>query len=198
MAHLLLPAVLGLPGLIGGIMSAIEAGKRLHGGRIRRLHPLHKAMGRGGRLGKRRVHKKRAGRGIAADIVGGIPLLGAIAGPLVRALGGRVRHRRMAKHRGRGLVPMHIYQPIAYGAGLIAPGPIPRYAKPDIRHMMMGITSSGKRIPIMGGLLSPTGVGGSMRRGHYRYVHGKRIHVSPTIVHGSGGKIKRRHYRRRK
>ena len=192
MAHLLLPAALGLPGLIGGIMSAVEAGKRLSGGRIRR-RPLHRPMRIGGKLKK---NKRKRGRGVAADIIGGIPLLGAIAGPLVRALGGKVRRRRVAK--GRGLVPIHIYQPIAYGAGLLGPG-MAGISRAVIKtHPLIGKTSSGRMIPIVGGLLSPTGIGSSVRRGHYRYVGGKRVHVSPTIVRGSGGKLRKRKINRRR
>lgn len=95
---MLIPLAMGLPGLIGGIISAVDAGKRLNQGRgVRRLAV--------------RRHAKARGKGVAADIASALPLIGPIAGPLVRALGGKAR-------RGKGLVPLHIYQPIAHGAGL--------------------------------------------------------------------------------
>jgi hypothetical protein len=167
MAQFLLPLAMGVPGLIGGIMEAVRSGKRLTGGRLIVYKHMAKAP-HGGRI--RRVKRHRRGRGIAADIAGAIPLLGAFAGPLVRAMGGKLRRKRVYRRRkgGDGLVPMHMYNPIAYGSGLLFPGR---------RHMI-------------GGLLSPTGGAVSYRKGYYKHVKGRRIHVKPAIVH-HGGRIRR-------
>src|ERR1700744_1484401 len=186
MAQFLIPAIASLPSLIGGIMDAVNAGKKLHGGKLMALHKMsrhpihgykirqllhlyhmmHPMQGKGGRMmhyaRKRggRVHyvrkrreMKRRGRGIAADVVGSIPIVGSLLGPLIRAFGGRVyRKKRVVQKRGRGLAPMQIHYPIAYG-GLLGPG--------KYRH--------GK------GLLSPTGYGGTVvhRKGYYKYMNGK-------------------------
>lgn len=182
---MLIPLAMGIPGLIGGIMDAVSAGKRLQrGGRLRRRRVVRRKYG--GKI-KRQVHRKanrKYGRGIAADIASALPLIGPLAGPLVRALGGRI-HRR-AKHyrklrRGRGmgysgyvkpkmlslmgsgLPHTHIYQPIAVGSGLLGPG---RY-----------------RPAVYGGLLSPTGGAVVHRKGHYRMAKGRRIYVRPALIH---------------
>lgn len=208
MAQFLLPAALGLPGFIGGIISAVEAGKRLQGGRLARYRPRHKF---GGKV--RRVRRYKRGRGIAADIASSIPLIGALAGPLVRALGGRVGRKRYAKRRGRGLVPLKIYQPIAYGAGLLGPGAYrpPIYGSPtsimeygrNIYHPYVP-KKGGRMMParraiaypimshLLGGLLSPTGVGGAAKRGHYRHLKsGKRIYVRPIRMRIGGAAMRR-------
>jgi hypothetical protein len=184
MAAYIIPALLGLPGLIGGIMEAVHSGKKLTGGRLvmaRKLlrHPVYanqlrqalRAYRMRGR-GMMMIHRRRRGRGIASSIAGAIPLIGPLLGPLIGAMGGRVRRRNRRRTRGTGLVPMSIYQPIATGGRLVR------------RKRPMGRSINGRR----GGLLSPTGMG--VRRGHYRYVNGRRVYVRPTMVHG--GRVRRR------
>jgi hypothetical protein len=174
MAALLLPALMGVPGLIGGIMQAVQAGRQMaKGGRLRRRRVVKRKYG--GRV-KRRVVKRR-GRGIAADMASSLPLIGPLAGQIVRAFGGRVKRRKVAR-RGRGLgysgyvkpnrygygLPhTHIYQPIAVGAGLLGPG---RY-----------------RPAIYGGLLSPTGGRIKYRKGHYKRCGGMVKYIRPTLIH---------------
>lgn len=177
MAGLVLPLLMGVPGVIGGIMSMIESGKRLSGGRIKR-RPRRKY---GGRV--KRVHKRR-GRGIAADIASSLPLIGGLAGPLVRALGGRIKRKivrrkkgrgyygmniqpsllnRLSKrilHSGNGLPNTHIYQPIT-GFGLLGPG-MYRPAR-------------------YGGLLSPTGGKVNYRRPYKKIVFFKRAPINTKI-----------------
>lgn len=184
LAALGIPALLGLPGFIGGILDAVNAGKKLHGGRImmaRKMlrHPVYahqlrqalRAYRHMSGKGMRMRHRRRRGRGIASSIAGAIPLIGPLLGPLVGALGGRVRRRT----RGRGLVPMSIYQPIAWGGRLMA------------RRRRRRVGGYGRR----GGLLSPTGMGGAIyRRGYYKHVNGRRVYVHPTVVRG--GRLRRR------
>lgn len=147
MAGFIIPALMGLPSLISGIMDAVHSGKKLSGGKImmaRRLvnHPTfgsqlrnalriyHASNPRGGRVRRRYMrrrggrihHRRRRGKGVAANIAGAIPLIGPILGPLISAFGGRVRRRHMRRRKGRGLVPMDMYQPIACGGGLLGPG----------------------------------------------------------------------------
>lgn len=219
MAQFLIPLAMGIPSLISGIMDAVQSGKKLHGGQLRILHRLrhhpryggkvrmilkhhHMSARRGGRV--RRLPHRRRGRGIASDIVGAIPVVGSILGPLIRAFGGKLRHRKIRHVRGRGLVPMHVYQPIACGGGLLGPG---MYRPPTFGNIMSVIPyghsitqpfGKGFTYGPRGGLLSPTGMGGavSYRKGHYKHVNGRRVHVAATMVH-HGGRV-RRVYRRRK
>lgn len=218
MAQFLLPAALGLPGFIGGIISAVEAGKRLRGGRLVRYRPRRKI---GGKVRRKRTYKR--GRGIAADIASSLPLIGAIAGPLVRALGGRMARGRYTKKRGRGLVPLKIYQPIAYGAGLLGPGAyrpaiygsqamVPYRSKRGgattgilsadvgraltrdglVKESYPGMGKHLLRMLTYGGLLSPTGVGGAAKKGHYRHLaSGKRVYVRPARMRIGGAAMRR-------
>src|SRR3954468_15479988 len=98
MAALLIPALMGLPGLISGIMDAVHSGKKLSGGRIAFAHRLarHPLYGPKIRPALKMYHstiprvkrvKRRRGRGVAADIASAIPLIGPLIGPLVRAMG---------------------------------------------------------------------------------------------------------------
>ncbi len=131
-----LAAASAIPSLISGIMGIANEAKKARGGRLRR---------RGVRAG---IKHKRKGRGVVADTLGNVPLLGALLGPLARALGGRVNRR------GKGLSPMYIRRPYV-GMGL---SPLGRYRGGALHH----------------------------RKGYYKYAGGKRIHVRPTLVHGSG------------
>lgn len=83
------------------------SGKRVHvsatvarsGGSLihRKGYYRHDPSGKRVHVSATKVH--RPGAGIVADILGAIPMLGSIAGPLARSLGGRVR-RRGAKRGG--------------------------------------------------------------------------------------------------
>jgi hypothetical protein len=217
MAGFIIPALMGLPSLISGILDAVHSSKKISGGKLmmaRRLvnHPkfgsqirnalrmYHMANPRGGRMRHRYIRRRggRRGKGIAANIAGAIPLIGPLLGPLVSAFGGRLRRKRY-RRRGRGLVPMDIYQPIAYGGGLLGPGAYrpPTYGGPlsvvPYGHTLTKPFGKGYNYGRRGGLLSPTGYGGAIyRKGYYKYQNGKRVHVRPTLVRG--GKLRRRRY----
>jgi hypothetical protein len=110
MASLIPYAMMGLPALlsgISGIMGIVDQGRKLKGGRLLKRH--YKAH-RGGVL-RRKKHKKarRRGRGAAADMISSIPLIGSLVGPLVRAMGGRLRRKhRVVRHKGlKGRIPLH-------------------------------------------------------------------------------------------
>ena len=121
-----------IPSIIGGIMNAVLAGKKLSGGRLRHKR-LRKRKGKG-LIHKKRIHRKGKrnvkGKGVVADTLGSVPLLGALLGPLARAFGGKLKkmpkkHRRaaivamMRKLHGRGLSPMYIRRPyVSSGCGL--------------------------------------------------------------------------------
>lgn len=149
-----------IPSLIGGIMNSIIAGKKLSGGRLRRKRYVKKhkrgrklfkegkglvhVRRRGGAIKKRpkrkhykkkkggRIRKtyKMKGRGVVADTLGSVPLLGMVLGPLAKAFGGKLaripkRNRKAAlrallyRLRGKGLSPMYIRRPyVSSGCGL--------------------------------------------------------------------------------
>jgi len=196
MSQFLIPLAMGVPGLISGIMSAVAAGKQMRGGRLVRL--------------AKRPIRRRRGRGIAADIAANLPLIGSFAGPLVRAMGGRLYRKKRVVHkrRGKGLAQMHIKVPIYHGRGLLGPG-LMHKASPYSSVLLPKMTKSQQIIHLpyevkrsyIGGLLAPSGhFGGAIRRGHYRHVNGKRVHVKAAIVHKGGAykKPMRRVVRRRK
>lgn len=88
----------------------------------------------------KRGGKVKRGRGVFADILGSIPLLGSIAGPIVRSLGGRVR-----KH-GKGLSPMYLMRPYV-GRGLLAPaGGLVHHRKSHLRK----VRGHAKKIRVRG------------------------------------------------
>lgn len=133
-------------------MNAILSGKKLSGGKLRRQRQQHRKKGKGlvrmRRTGgkvyrKRHIRKARKGRGgrikktykykgkgVVADTLGSIPLLGALLGPLAKAFGGKLKkmprkHRRaaimaiMRKLAGKGLSPMYLRRPyVSSGCGL--------------------------------------------------------------------------------
>jgi hypothetical protein len=156
---LLSAGIPALMGLISGGIGIANAVKQSKGGRLRRrMRLVHRKVGKGGRLHRLKarpaVHRRKAvapkhhggavrhrlvkyrqmrGKGVVADVVSNIPLLGGILGPLIRSFGGKLRHRggmRYPAHHqklsesirrilagGKGLSPMHIQHPYL-GAGL--------------------------------------------------------------------------------
>ncbi len=182
-----IPAVLSG---IGGILDIIGSAKRLHdGGRLRKHYKLkkggaaqhgvrhavykrrhvvhHRKHKVGGRVHKRK-HKhmrKHRGKGVLADIVGKIPLLGSLAGPLISMLGGRIRHRKHTKKthrtpRGRGLAPMYQYRP--YVGGRLRRRKHPRKHK---KARGRGLAPMYQYKPYLGGMLMPSG-GPTMPHGY--------------------------------
>lgn len=224
MAQFIIPAIAALPSLIGGIMSLVNSGKKLSGGQLMMLHRLSHHPRHGGKImtilrkyhrlhphrayHRRKMHKRRKGRGVVADVAGSIPLLGSILGPIIRAFGGKIRHRR----RGHGLAPMYYARPYAgmglrrrkyhkhkklhkkhHGHGL---SPM-YYARP---YSGMGLLAPiGSRMLLKGrGLLAPAGGympyawrGGTIRKGHLRKIPGRRarVRVRPALI--AYGKKKR-------
>jgi hypothetical protein len=147
---------MGIPALlsgISGIMGIVDQAKRMKGGHLRRYRGgrlMHRLMFRkryGGRLRKHKYHKHKRyhrGKGMAADIISQIPLLGGIAGPIVRALGGRLHHKGYHKivhtlygpklkyikgNRGHGLAPMYMKRPYTGCGMLYLPGVTNRIIK---------------------------------------------------------------------
>jgi hypothetical protein len=186
-----------IPSLIGGIMSAITAGKNLTGGRLRRRQHKRKGRGlvrrRGGKHVKyhrkkgkglanarmKRIYKMK-GSGVVADTLGSIPLLGMLLGPMAKAFGGRLKHKRKRVHkkrggrvrgglnrrkvimalvkrlRGRGLSPMYIRRPyVSSGCGLS-----PMYIRRPYVSSGCGLSPMYIRRPYVSsgaGLLAPIG-----------------------------------------
>lgn len=141
---------------------------------------------------KRAMRKRLYGRGVVADTLGKIPLLGGILAPIVRAFGGKIKHKRggLLAPAGRGLSPMYIARPYV-GAGLkrkhkkVKPkrgGKIKRtYHKKGGRHGNLHRMSSTIRSVLRGGSLVP-------RKGYYRKgPGGKRVHVRQTVVRVGAG-----------
>lgn len=144
----------------------------------------------GGKITKRILRKRLYGRGVVADTLGKIPILGAILSPIARALGGKIKkqkntYRKKGKRggllypAGRGLSPMYITRPYV-GAGLRKKKAVRRKGG---RHGNMHSMSTTIRKILSGGALIP-------RKGYYRTgPSGKRVHVRPTVVRKSyGGK----------
>lgn len=198
-----------VPSLIGGIMSAITAGKKLTGGRLRRRsnamqriraakkggkirHKKHRGR-RGGRhvnlhRAGGRLHKKHLkrpmrgpyGRGVVADTLGNIPLLGMVLGPLAKAFGGKLKGAKtnkkarramilalVKKLRGKGLSPLSIRRPYV-GMGVKAKrrvgrhkkgkGMSPMYIRRPYVSSGCGLSPMYIRRPYVGsGLLAPIG-----------------------------------------
>lgn len=202
MAALLPLLAMGIPALlsgVSGIMGIADQAKKLRGGRLRRMH--HK---RGGRVHhiRRRIHMRRRklGRGVAANILGSIPVLGSILGPIVSAMGGRVRRRHHKRMRGHGLSPMYYTRPYV-GMGMRrhhkrmrhrkrGHGLSPMYyTRPYVGMGMLGPLGSHVLAKYGRGLLAPAGgykpyIGGTVRKGHYRKIRGRgaRIRVRPTLI----------------
>lgn len=144
----------------------------------------------GGKITKRILRKRLYGRGVVADTLGKIPILGAILSPIARALGGKIKKQKKTYRKkgkrggllypvGRGMSPMYISRPYV-GAGL---GKKKVVRRKGGRHGNMHSMSTTIRKILSGGALVP-------RKGYYRTgPSGKRVHVRPTVVRKSyGGK----------
>lgn len=197
MAHMIPMLALGVPAVLSGISSILDiagSAKKLSGGKIRRYRKMNKRRNYGGAVKRKYVRKSyKKGKGVAADIAGSIPILGSLLSPLIKAFGGQMKRKRTIKKRtryikGRGLAPLAISHPYSSNVGkgmLYPPG-----GQMSIYHKRGGSLVSGllKSAILGNGLLSPAGgllrpAGGLIhRRGHYRYVNGKRIHVKPAVV----------------
>ena len=163
----------------------------------------------GGKLRSRR----RRGKGIA-DVLGGIPILGSLLGPIAKMFGGRIQKRkkrgggasmRFVPFKGKGLANLHIrgirriyggrltpgsmssvYQKLA-GKGLGSRFAMPQFKKASFAPYRMRTA----------GLLAPAGRGmlrgGAVAvKGHYKYAaSGKRVHVRPHIK-GAGVRLVRK------
>lgn len=120
-----------------------------------------------------RFFKIKHGKGLAADIIGNIPLIGPLLGPLVSKMGGKVKRVRRVYARGRGLSNMRIEDLHHVMGGALMPLYHGAYM-PKYQRMMM---------PARGGLLMAAGSGPGPKsvRGHFRHVRTggaiKRIRV---------------------
>lgn len=139
----------------------------------------------GGRL---RRHGHRRGKGAVADFLGNIPLLGMIAGPIARALGGKLKHHRRRPAKG-GRITRRVrrvggshgnthrmsktIQAILRG-GAVVHHRRGHYKRVGVRRVHVPATIVRK-----GGALVH-------RRGHYRHTAGRRVHVPATIVRKGG------------
>jgi hypothetical protein len=153
----------GIPAIVSTIAAALDVAhkaKQLKGSGMRHMYRRKHAG-----AGKRRYHRR--GRGVVSDIVGSLPLIGPLLGPLASRIG---------LGRGEGLSVMRPYSLNStaggYHGGRLAPAGY---------HMMR----HGR------GLLAPAGSGVKrhIRKGHYRYVKKsgsgvKRVHVRAHRVGG--------------
>lgn len=141
----------------------------------------------GGKLTKRILRKRLYGRGVVADTLAKIPLLGGILAPIARALGGKLKKGRtrggLLFPAGRGLSPMYIARPYV-GAGVKRKRKTTTKRKGG-RHGNLHRMSNTIRSVLRGGSLVP-------RKGYYRAgPKGKRVHVRATVVRvGAGTKRK--------
>jgi len=203
---------------VSGIMGIASEAKKLHGGKIRLMrHAARKHRVKRKRGGKLVISRyARSGKGPIADALSRIPLLGMIAGPLASAFGGRIRRKRrghgfspMYIHREFGggmltppgghmmpqqklmsnailpLVKMLGRPAFTYPPDMTAAAPF-HIRAPGKASRIMYTPSARLRVGV--GLLSPAGGRITHRKGYYKYVNGKRVHVAPTIVH-TGGRV---------
>lgn len=153
--------------------------------------PKEKTGGKG--LTKRILRKRLYGRGVVADTLGKIPLLGGILGPIVRALGGRVKKSYKKKGgllfpAGRGLSPMYIARPYV-GAGLRKKKKSSPKRKKGGRYGNLHRMSTTINSILRGG--KPAGGALVPRKGYYRKgPSGKRVHVRQTVVRVGAGRVK--------
>jgi hypothetical protein len=231
MAAALLPlAATVLPGILSGVsglLGIINEGRKLHGGRLRKMRMIrrHKRRvshhGKGKMMITRYAHKYpigHHGRGPVASVLGAIPLLGSFLGPIASAFGGRVRRRQMHKPlhhlrllhklltgtKGRGFSPMYMHREFGRGLGYGMLTPPGGHMLPYAKQLSNALVPSASKILGMG-LLAPAGGrirrrrrGGKLvhRKGYYRHIHGRRVHVAPTTVR-IGGAVRRRRVHRR-
>jgi hypothetical protein len=169
---------------VSGIMDIVNSARRM-GGKRRVKKKCKKCLpckaGEGLRYIRRNKlyrRRKRRGRGIVADVFGGIPLLGSILGPIVKAMGGK-------RIRGRGLVDMAIKRPY-YRGGLLAPAGGYRHKLisyspiPLLKHIpSRGFSGMGMASPNLKYLYSIKKRGGFRVRPHVR-----RTMYGPVRVKG--------------
>lgn len=208
MAALLPLLAMGIPALlsgVSGIMGIANEAKKLHGGRLRHYRRKGKGI-------KHRPHlhvgRRKRGRGVAANIIGSIPLLGNILGPIVSALGGRVRRR------GHGLSPMYYSRPYV-GMGL---SPLGKMMASQYRSSANGSFAHGFNLPKSLGmtnfgkiLRSAYGTGMKRKRAHVmkhkRKMHHKRGYGISPMYYGrpyvgmgllapAGGHLRKGHLRK--
>jgi len=196
-----LTALGAIPNLISGFMGIAENARKLRGGKLRKhvLRHMHKRpiRRRGGRVHKKRLVK--SGRGVVADTLSNIPLLGAMLGPLARAFGGKLkkmplRQRRLyamkllRQLRGKGLAPMYMQRPYVgmglapYGSKRSHGGYIPYTFKSGIRRSLAPMYMQRPYVGM--GLLAPAGGAVVVRKGHLRKIPGRaaRVRVAPTLA----------------
>jgi len=166
LAPLLISGLMGVPGLVSGIMGAVESGKRLHGGgRLRRT--------RGGRRG-RPARQRATAKALAGSLVhmGNWPLISRPheyhhGGALMRHFG-MLPHkssRKSGRRRRRG------------------------------GNALEGFRSFVHAIPIVGQLSQALGFGGRHPRAHYVRPYsklsplGKVVHVRGHVAAGYGGRM---------
>jgi len=198
MAFLPMAAMMGVPAIlsaISGIMGIAQQAKQMKGNGLRKRRRLLRKRNKGGNLPLSSIVKlarnpylnRRRGRGAAADIIGNIPILGSLIGPIVRALGGRV-HKGNAVRRvyfrplGQGKAHHRKgFQKVVHTIG----GPKIKYIHPTTVH------KAGKGLASMY-MKRPYTTGGQLvhRKGYNKVVHTKKgrkiVHIKPTTVHKAG------------
>jgi hypothetical protein len=147
-------------------MDIVGSAKKLQGGRLRlrvpmRRHVIHKRTGRT----HVRTHKKTHKAGAGMQMVVWKP-------PTM-----------MRKRRGRGVVSDILGKIPLLGSFL---GPIAQAFGGRLTKRQIMAACRGRGLAPMRYKRPYVGIGGSIRRGHYRIVNGRRVHVRPTKVRGRG------------
>lgn len=185
MAALLPFAIPGILGLLSSIPSIVSLA-RGKGGKLRRVRRVRRHARKGGMIKRHKRYlrvKHHKGRGVIADVVGGIPLIGSLLGPLIKSFGGKITQRQkinlmkmLIKRKGRGLVNQNTKRPFALVSRMRGRGLVNQTTKRPF-----ALTSRIR----MGGLLSPAGGKIVIRRGHYRQLPHRRIRVrgSGMLLH---------------
>jgi hypothetical protein len=153
-----------VPALLGSVAGALDIAHKVKtlksGSGMASKRTVRRRVYR--RKGTSAARRRKYGRGIVSDALGGIPLIG----PLLASLGSKIG---LGYQHGRGLANLNI-KSLPYTAGY--------------RHSGMGLYAPGRR----GGLLTAAGGKVHVRRGHYRYVRSgmgvKRVHVRRHRVGG--------------
>lgn len=136
--------------------------------------------------GRRRGHRR--GKGAIADFLGNIPLLGAIAGPIARAFGGRLKHRRRKpvkggalKRRVRRIGGSHgnTHRMSKTVAAILRGGAVAHHRRGHYKRIGVRRVHVPATVVRRGGALVH-------RKGHYRHTAGRRVHVSATVVRHGG------------
>ncbi len=198
-----LSALGAIPSFISGIMGIADNARKLRGGKVRRHRVVHRAIKhkrRGGKIHrKRRVKKHRRGRGVVADTLSNIPLLGALLGPLAKAFGGKLRRMPAHKRRliirklmaGRGLAPMYMQRPYV-GMGLTARPHHKMARKPKLHGKGLAPYGSTKRL---GGYIPYTFRSGVGRGLAPMYM--QRPYVGRGLLAPAGGAVYRKGHLRK-